>query len=135
MSRKLKRLIEEEEKTLSRIAEQQEFLKEIREVRKKEEDLEIIRSIRGMKLGARELLDLLTGIQKGTISMEMRQSLLERAEDEEDADGAGREMIAEAGADEAGGSAETNAKEEILKMQEQDRAGADRNGPEREEDQ
>ena len=83
-SRRLKRLIEEEEKTLSRIAQQQEYLKEIREARKKEEDLEIIRSIRSMRLGARELLDLLTGIQDGTVSMEMREALLKEAESGED---------------------------------------------------
>lgn len=82
-SRKLKRLIEEEEKTLARIEELQGFLQEIREARKKEEDLEIVKSIRGMKLGARELFDLLTGIREGTISMEMRESLLADADDED----------------------------------------------------
>lgn len=82
-SRKLKRLIEEEEKTMSRISELQDFLKEIREARKKEEDLEIVRSIRSMKLGARDLLDLLTAIQDGNLSDELREQLLSVSEEAE----------------------------------------------------
>ena len=76
-SRRLKRLIEEEEKTISRIAELQDYLKSIREQRKQEEDLEIIKSIRSMKLGARDLFDLLNGIQDGSVTMEMCQSILD----------------------------------------------------------
>ena len=75
-SRRLKKLIEEEEKTIARIAELQNLLKEIREARKKEEDLEIIRSIRSMKLGARDLFDLLTAISEGNLSEELREQLL-----------------------------------------------------------
>ena len=75
-SRRLKKLIEEEEKTIARIAELQDLLKEIREARKKEEDLEIIRSIRSMKLGARDLFDLLTAISEGNLSEELREQLL-----------------------------------------------------------
>lgn len=81
--RKLKRLIEEEEKTIARIAELQDFLKEIREARKKEEDLEIIKSIRSMKLGARDLFDLLTAIQDGNLSDELREQLLSDPEESE----------------------------------------------------
>ena len=82
-SRKLKRLIEEEEKTLSRIAELQDYLKVIREQRKQEEDLEIIKSIRSMKLGARDLFALLNGIQDGSVTMEMCRTLLDANNDEE----------------------------------------------------
>lgn len=85
-SRKLKKLIEEEEKTLARIEEQQEYLKKVRDARKQEEDLVIIRSIRSMKLGARELLDLLTAIQEGNLSPEMREKLLAGPEEESDPD-------------------------------------------------
>ena len=85
-SRKLKKLIEEEEKTLARIEEQQELLKKIRDARKQEEDLVIIRSIGSMKLGARELLDLLTAIQEGNLSTEMREKLLAGPEEESDPD-------------------------------------------------
>ena len=94
-SRKLKRLIDEEEKIMARIAEQQDFLKEIREARKKEEDLEIIKSIRSMKLGARDLFDLLTAIQAGNLSEELRTRLLIAAEEETDPDG--NEEMSDAG--------------------------------------
>ena len=69
---------------MARIAELQDFLKEIREARKKEEDLEIIKSIRSMKLGARDLLDLLTAIQDGNLRDELREQLLS---DPEETDG------------------------------------------------
>ena len=69
---------------MARIAELQDFLKEIREARKKEEDLEIVRSIRSMKLGARDLFDLLTAIQDGNLSDELREQLLAAQEDEEE---------------------------------------------------
>ena len=82
-SRKLKRLIEEEEKTIARIAELQEYLKKIRETRKNEEDQEIIKSIRSMKLGARDLFDLLTAIQSGNLSEEVREQLLSASDEEE----------------------------------------------------
>ena len=76
-------MIEEEERTISRIAELQEYLKTIREQRKQEEDLEIIKSIRSMKLGARDLFDLVNGIQDGSVTMEMCQSMLESHKDED----------------------------------------------------
>ena len=82
-SRRLKKLIEEEEKTIARIAELQDLLKEIREARKKEEDLEIIKSIRSMKLGARDLFDLLTAISEGNLSEELREQLLADQEEED----------------------------------------------------
>ena len=79
---------------MARIAELQDFLKDIREARKKEEDLEIVRSIRSMKLGARDLFDLLTAIQDGNLSDEMREQLLAAQEDEEEetlSDASGRD--------------------------------------------
>ena len=69
---------------MARIAELQDFLKEIREARKQEEDLEIVRSIRSMKLGARDLFDLLTAIQDGNLSDELREQLLAAQEDKEE---------------------------------------------------
>lgn len=71
MGKRLKRLIEEEERTVAKLDELQTHLKEIRIARKQEEDMEIVRSIRAMKLGARELFNLLSGIQSGSISIEM----------------------------------------------------------------
>lgn len=55
MNRKLKRYLEEEEKTVAKIAELQEHLKTLRIAKKQEEDTEIIRSIRGMKLDGRKI--------------------------------------------------------------------------------
>lgn len=80
--RKLKRLIDDEEKAENKIAEWQAILETTRALRKKEEDSEIIRSIRSLKLGPRELYELLVGIQKGTVSMETRQKILDAIEEE-----------------------------------------------------
>lgn len=82
-SRKLKRLIESEERLESRISQLQEELKIVRESRKKEEELEMVRSIRGLKLEAKELFDLLEGIQDGTVSLEMQQPMDSGQADEE----------------------------------------------------
>lgn len=70
MNKKLKRYIEEEEKTVAKIAELQTYLKEIRTARKAEEDQEIVRSVRTMKLSPRDLFELLNGIQKGNVSVQ-----------------------------------------------------------------
>ena len=77
MNRKLKRYLEEEEKTVAKIAELQEHLKTLRIAKKQEEDTEIIRSIRGMKLDGRTLFQVLNGIQDGGIDI---QALLREAE-------------------------------------------------------
>ena len=68
--RKLKRLIEAEERIESRIAQLQEELKSVRESKRKEEELEMVRSIRSLKLGGRELSNLLEAIQDGSVSLE-----------------------------------------------------------------
>lgn len=94
---------------MARIAELQDFLKEIREARKKEEDLEIVRSIRSMKLGARDLFDLLTAIQDGNLSDELREQLLAAGEDEEE-----ENLSDSSGGDRTGRSAE-RTEEEIRK--------------------
>lgn len=70
MSKRLKKLIEDEERTIAKLEELQLHLKEVRIARKQEEDQEIVRSIRTMKLGARDLLELLSGIQSGSVSIE-----------------------------------------------------------------
>lgn len=76
---------------MEKIAELQAFLKEIREARKREEDAEILKSIRGLKLGARDLFDLLSGIQDGTVSMEVRNLLLENTEDTDEENSGGKD--------------------------------------------
>lgn len=82
LSKRLKRLIEDEERTMAKLEELQLHLKEVRIARKQEEDQEIVRSIRTMKLGARDLLELLSGIQSGSVSIET----LPVADGEEDAE-------------------------------------------------
>ena len=70
-SKKQRRLIEEEEKALKKISELQDYVKELREARKKEEDVEILRTLRSLKLGAWDLYNLLTGIQEGTVIIQI----------------------------------------------------------------
>lgn len=81
LSKRLKRLIEDEERTMAKLEELQTHLKEVRIARKQEEDLEIVRSIRTMKLGARELFDLLSGIQSGSVSIETLPMIEEEEKD------------------------------------------------------
>ena len=84
-SKKQRRLIEEEEKALKKISELQDYVKELREARKKEEDVEILRTLRSLKLGAWDLYNLLTGIQEGTVIMEARPPALDQEDISEDA--------------------------------------------------
>ena len=69
MNKKLKRYLEEIDRTEEKIAELQGHLKNIRAAQKQEEDLEIVRSIRGMKLSGRDLFALLNGLQDGTLKI------------------------------------------------------------------
>lgn len=64
---KLKKILDEIQKTEERIAEWQEHLRELNVRKKQMEDMEIIKSIRSMKLDSRSLLKVLDGIQKGTM--------------------------------------------------------------------
>ena len=104
-SKKQRRLIEEEEKALKKISELQDYVKELREARKKEEDVEILRTLRSLKLGAWDLYNLLTGIQEGTVIMEARPP----APDQEDiSEDAGDSALDKDGEDPAGWSGETS---------------------------
>ena len=104
-SKKQRRLIEEEEKALKKISELQDYVKELREARKKEEDVEILRTLRSLKLGAWDLYNLLTGIQDGTVIMEARPP----APDQEDiSEDAGDSALDKDGEDPAGWSGETS---------------------------
>ena len=84
-SKKQRRLIEEEEKALKKISELQDYVKELREARKKEEDVEILRTLRSLKLGAWDLYNLLTGIQEVTVIMEARPPAPDQEDISEDA--------------------------------------------------
>ena len=68
MSKKLYKFLDDAERTESRIAELEEYLRNVRAAQKKEEDSEIIRAIRSTKLGGRELLALLENIQAGNVT-------------------------------------------------------------------
>lgn len=70
MNRKLERLLEEIRKTERKIEEWQNHLAALNKRKKQIEDEEIVRSIRSMKLQSRELLELLAGMQEGTVSIQ-----------------------------------------------------------------
>ena len=64
MNVKLKRVIEEIEKTEKKTSEWQE---QLRQQRKQLEDQEIIKSIRSMQMNGADMLELLDGIQNGSV--------------------------------------------------------------------
>lgn len=70
LSRKLNRVLDEIQKTEEKIAVWQEHLKELHVLRERLENEEIIKSIRSMKLDSRRMLEVLTGIQNGSISFQ-----------------------------------------------------------------
>ena len=70
MSKKLKKFLNDAEKTESKIAELGEYLRNVRAAQKKEEDNEIVRAIRSTKLGGRDLLALLENIQAGNVTFQ-----------------------------------------------------------------
>lgn len=69
MNTRLKRILDEIEKTEERVAQWQEHLRDLNLRRKQIEDAEIIKSIRSMKLDSRRLSEVLEEIQKGKISL------------------------------------------------------------------
>ena len=73
MNMKLKKILDDIQKTVYKIAELQEHLKRQNTLKQQMEDMEIIKSFRSMKLGSRELLVLLDGIQKGTVTIQMNE--------------------------------------------------------------
>ena len=111
--RKLKRLIETEERLVSRIFQLQEELKIVRESRKKEEELEMVRTLRSLKLGGRDLFNLLEGIQDGSVSLEKRDLPETDAQDgQESGAQASAEEEKEAGNEEQAERKEQNENEE-----------------------
>ena len=74
MNMKLKKLLNDIQKTEDKIAELQEHLKRQNTLRQQMEDIEIVKSFRSMKLDSRSLLVLLDGIQKGTVKGKQRRS-------------------------------------------------------------
>ena len=70
MNRRIKKYLDEIDKTERKITELQAYLKGIRSALKQEEDNEIIKSIRSKKYSSQELLKILTGIQDGTSGLD-----------------------------------------------------------------
>ena len=66
MNMKLKKILDDIQKT-------EEHLKRQNTLKQQMEDVEIIKSFRSMKLDSRELLVLLDGIQKGTVTIQMNE--------------------------------------------------------------
>ena len=73
MNMKLKKLLNDIQKTEDKIAELQEHLKRQNTLRQQMEDIEIVKSFRSMKLDSRELLVLFDGIQKGTVTIQRNE--------------------------------------------------------------
>ena len=74
MNTKLDRILNEIAKTEEKIAVWQEHLEELNIRKKQLEDAEIIKSVRSMKLGSREMLAFLESIQNGTVSVPLAQT-------------------------------------------------------------
>ena len=71
MNKKYKRYLDEIERTEAKIAELQEYLKLTKAALKQEEELEMIKAIRSMKLKGRDLFDVLNQMQNGNVSLEI----------------------------------------------------------------
>lgn len=67
MNRKLHRVLDEIQKTERKIAEWQEHLKELKLLAEQLENQEIVKTIRSMKLDSRRMLELLEGLQEGSV--------------------------------------------------------------------
>lgn len=67
MGRKLNRVLDEIQKTEEKICAWQEHLRELNILREQLENQEIIKSVRSLKLDSRRMLELLEGIQSGSI--------------------------------------------------------------------
>lgn len=69
MNRKLHRVLEEIQRTERKISEWQKHLKELKLLAEQLENQEIVKTIRSMRLDSRRMLELLEGIQSGTVSI------------------------------------------------------------------
>lgn len=69
MNKKLQKVLEEIEKTETKITQWQEHLKMLLIQKKQLEDTEILKSIRSMHLESRELLRVLEKLQKGEFQL------------------------------------------------------------------
>ena len=70
MNMRLKKVLDDIQKTEDKILELQEYVKKLKTQKKQMEDAEIIKAIRSMKMDSREMLTFLDGIQNGTVTMQ-----------------------------------------------------------------
>lgn len=70
MNMRLKKVLDDIQKTEDKILELQEYVKKLKIQKKQMEDAEIIKAIRSMKMESREMLTFLDGIQNGTVTMQ-----------------------------------------------------------------
>ena len=70
MNMRLKKVLDDIQKTEDKILELQEYVKKLKIQKKHMEDAEIIKAIRSMKMDSREMLTFLDGIQNGTVTMQ-----------------------------------------------------------------
>ena len=81
MNRKLHRILDDIQNTEKKIAVWQNHLDELNARKEMLENAEIIKSIRSMRLGSRELLSALEGVQNGTIILSEKQKAIEGLEE------------------------------------------------------
>lgn len=70
MNMRLKKVLDDIQKTEDKILELQEYVKKLKIQKKQMEDAEIIKAIRSMKMDSWEMLTFLDGIQNGTVTMQ-----------------------------------------------------------------
>ena len=70
MNMRLKKVLDDIQKTENKILELQEHVRQLRIQKKQMEDAEIIKAIRSMKMDSRKMLTFLDGIQNGTVTMQ-----------------------------------------------------------------
>ena len=70
MNMRLKKVLDDIQKTEDNILELQEYVKKLKIQKKQMEDAEIIKAIRSMKMESREMMTFLDGIQNGTVTMQ-----------------------------------------------------------------
>ena len=70
MNMRLKKVLDDIQKTEDKILELQEYVKKLKIQKKQMEDAEIIKAIRSMKMDSREMLTFLDGIQNGTVTIQ-----------------------------------------------------------------
>lgn len=73
MNAKLNRILDEIKRTEDKIAAWQEHLEELNIRKNQLEDAEIIKSIRSMKLGSREMIAFLENIRSGAVDVRQGQ--------------------------------------------------------------